>query len=235
MNLKINDVKIFLYIYFKGREVDATEAWTSFKVKICETSHKVTPMSLVKAEDAQTTGSENVSGNATEKDDLWMALYLCTIYRVSYIQYEDHRNVILGRLEDQLKTMIEDFGNFDIHRSEIYSKYKHFVNDSEYVKLIACCDMFYYKFKTAPEAILRLGTLSSRFKDCASLLTFRHLGEVMGYTDPDEILDWIFVKSLAEKVDRMMKGTEELDNQYSYLPYLSDLQLTTQSHLIQPQ
>ena len=76
------------------------------------------------------------------------------------------------------------------------------------------------------EWVLRFGTLTSRFKDCSNLLTASHIITNLGLTGPAVLGQWMYV---AKDFARLMKDEEEVDNEYSYMPYLSDFGISKRS------
>ncbi|CAN7977722.1 unnamed protein product, partial [Ixodes persulcatus] len=96
------------------------------------------------------------------------------------------------------------------------------------MSMIAAVDMFFYRFPTHPFATFQVGTMASWYKDCS---IFTSLGQTLP-TVPlpiEELYRWIFVREVAEEAYEMMRTTEELEKEFSYAAYLSDLKLVNKS------
>ncbi|CAN7995976.1 unnamed protein product, partial [Ixodes pacificus] len=71
-------------------------------------------------------------------------------------------------------------------------------------------------------------TMASRYKDCSA---FTALGQTLVTTGIpiEELHRWMLVRAVAEEAVERTRETEELEDEYSYSAYLSDLKLVTKS------
>nr|QED88193.1 nucleoprotein [Mavingoni virus] len=199
--------------------------WTSFGVVIGNKGQKLSPLDLlqVKVEQDPTIEGKRVE-EASERDDIWVMLILTTIYRLSLSSNASHRATLIEKLNNQVKGMKKNPPVF----SDNLSLYNAFATNPDYVKLTAAIDMYFAKFKNSEWSVLRFGSVSTKFKDCASLLSMSHMCDIAG-VKMEEFLDWVFVSSLGEEILRMMEPGNELDQPDSYMPYMMAMGLSRKS------
>lgn len=89
--------------------------------------------------------------------------------------------------------------------------------------------MYFNKFPLHPLANLRIGTTGSRFRDCAALISYGYLADLLGMTKNTDVMDWVFLEHVGNDIDRIMTSEDELLDNYSYFPYHVDLGLVTKS------
>ncbi|CAG4949537.1 unnamed protein product [Parnassius apollo] len=89
--------------------------------------------------------------------------------------------------------------------------------------------MFFTKFPTHPYACMRIGTTGSRHRDCAALISYGYLLNLLGMTNTTDVMDWVFIEQVGNDIDRMMKEEEELMETHSYFPYHVDMSLVLKS------
>lgn len=99
------------------------------------------------------------------------------------------------------------------------------LNDRGFLKMVAGIDMFLHWFKDNESAILRMGSLESRFRDCAGLLSYGYAQSILNI-DAGDLMDWIFVKSMGDELVKMSTEGQESGNKESYFP---DLGLVSKS------
>lgn len=107
----------------------------------------------------------------------------------------------------------------------MYSSWGH---DKGFLKMVAALDMFLYKFKSHEDSILRMGSLVSRFKDCTALLSFGYAMSILNI-EAGALMDWVFIKTMADEILRLSKSGQESGSSNSYFPYQSDLGLISKS------
>ncbi|CAN8016386.1 unnamed protein product [Ixodes persulcatus] len=94
--------------------------------------------------------------------------------------------------------------------------------------MVAAIDMFLYRFPTNQYATVRVGTMASRYKDCSVFTSL--CSTVSAVSIPvEELYRWIYVREVAKEAFEMLQDSEEMDDEYSYAAYLSDLKLVTKS------
>lgn len=137
----------------------------------------------------------------------------------------DYRKQITERVNVQLRAIKGTASEI----TEIVDMYKGWVNDKGFNTLVAVYDMFFNRFPNHPLANLRIGTTGSRFRDCAALISYGYLIDLLGMTQTTDVMDWVFLEHIGNDIDRMMTSEDELDMVYSYFPYHVDLGLVTKS------
>lgn len=94
--------------------------------------------------------------------------------------------------------------------------------------IVACIDMFLYKFPTSQWAPVRFGSICTRHRDCSGLMAMNHFKNLLGVS-LDSALEWIFVQRVAEEIELMLTPGQELDKPDSYMPYMMDMGLSKSS------
>ncbi len=158
------------------------------------------------------------------EDDRWMTLYLLFIYRYSRATNASYQAGLIDKLRLQIASVTLHPPAFNPPKGT----YKAWLNNKNFTKIVAAFDMFFCKFPNNDMSFLRFGTITSRFRDCASLLSLNHLRETAGI-EGDQLFAWMFVGTLADEAEILMKEAQELDNPESYTPYLMDLGLSLKS------
>lgn len=212
------------------------EDWVSFGCIIGQKGNGVGPWSIltinrgdphIPTETAWVNAQQNqVIGDIDPGSwsELALALFIACIYRLARVTNDDYRDVLIKRMEDQLN--VEGGKGMSFHGAAgIYSSWQ---NDRSYVKMIAALDMFLYKFRTNGSAILRMGTLGSRYRDCAGLISMGYMTKILN-EDSANIMDWIFIKTMGEEMMPVSKEGQESGAPTSYFPYQADLGLVVRS------
>lgn len=88
--------------------------------------------------------------------------------------------------------------------------------------------MYMVKLPRHPFAEIRIGTITSRFRDCSAVMDLAFLGEILN-ADCYEVASWIWSKNLGDDFKRIQHQGEEADKPDSYTPYLTDLGLSPKS------
>lgn len=88
--------------------------------------------------------------------------------------------------------------------------------------------MFFFRFPNHKFATVRVGTIASRYKDCSAFMALGQTLVTIGISIK-KLHRWMLVRAMAKEAVEMMRETEELENEYSYSTYLSDLRLVTKS------
>ncbi|XP_039951514.1 uncharacterized protein LOC120768828 [Bactrocera tryoni] len=200
--------------------------WESYGVVIGE-DRKITPLDLVKIEEVETTFSSTiVSVNATEDEDRWIMTLITGVYRVEWATDETYKRNLMNTITNMAKSHGMPGTHFP---NLVCSNNRGWVSSSEHRKLMALIDMFFFRYDQNEWAFLRTGTIGSRFKDCAALLTYNYASSLIGLTNQGDLLLWIFDSTLAEEAVRLFEEGEEYGLQYSYFPYQVDFGLCTRS------
>ncbi|UAX43316.1 nucleoprotein [Bangoran virus] len=224
-NLEISYVLRFLHD--EGAKIEATldDDWDSFGINIGQKNSKVTPWDIAEIVHDQTkTPDASIDQTSTEEDVKWMLMYILFVYRYSRAQLPSYKAALFERFKIQISTYL----NSKTTLVSPHSSYASWLSNKNYCKMVACFDMFFTRFPQHLDSALRFGTITSRFRDCASLTSLEHFRETVGFKG-DEMFGWIFVGSLEEECFMLMKPGQELDNPFSYTPYLMDLGLSLRS------
>ncbi|VVD05705.1 unnamed protein product [Leptidea sinapis] len=67
-----------------------------------------------------------------------------------------------------------------------------------------------------------MGSLGSRFRDCAGLLSVGYAMTILNI-DAGSLMDWVFVPAMGEEILRLAKDNEESGEIFSYFPIIGDL------------
>lgn len=154
------------------------------------------------------------------KDYPWMAGYALCIYRLVRASVGTYRSELAKKVTTQLRAISS--GSPEV--SDIVDIYSGWPNDRGYNTLVAIYDMYFNKFPLHLYANLRIGTTGSRFRDCAAILSYGYLLELLGMTETTDVMDWVFIEHIGNNID-MMTSDDELTDAYSYFPYQVDLGL----------
>ncbi|AAK60421.1 nucleocapsid protein [Sprivivirus cyprinus] len=225
-NCKIQHVNAYLYAVLKGERELLEADWDSFGHKIGIQGEKIGPFNLVRVEDIPDGLPDGkLNAEVSAEDDAWLPLFLLGLYRVGRASETTYRTLLMESLIKQCKAIKSDWV------SPVTATHKYFDvwgNDGNYLKIVACVDMFYNHFKKSIKATFRWGTIVSRFKDCAALATLGHVVKITGLTI-EEVFTWVLQTEVAEELVKMMKPGQEIDNSASYMPYLIDMGISAKS------
>ncbi|AJR28481.1 nucleoprotein [Landjia virus] len=215
------------YLYLVGAKVTETleSDWESFNIKIGSRGESVGIFSTLNVtEDRSVKIDGSSSPDVDEKQDCWMVLYLLFVYRYTRATNATYQALLI----DKLKVQIAAVYTGDINVPSPKATFKSWLNNKNYLKIVAAYDMFLCKFPNNEYAYWRFGTIVSRFRDCASLLSLNHMRETAGIPGKD-LFGWMYMPVLREESISMMKPGEELDKSDSYAPYMMDFGLTLKS------
>nr|QDM55297.1 nucleoprotein [Bovine ephemeral fever virus]QOU09200.1 nucleoprotein [Bovine ephemeral fever virus] len=218
---------VIRYLYLVGERItEKLEGdWISFGVNIGRRNQEINVWNFYEViiEDDQTIDGRRAN-NVDENDDVWLTLALLAYYRLGRSANQNHRNNLLIKLNAQIKGYRKDAPNI-IDDVAVHGSW---VTNSEFCKIAAGFDMFMNRFKNNKYAHVRFGTVASRYKDAAGLMALGHACDVTGLTI-EEILDWIFVSNVGEDVVKIMEEGNEIDEPYSYMPYMMDMGISNKS------
>lgn len=233
-NLTIDTAKKYLHLYGTRMQGLLDVNWRTFNLDIGIAAANITPWDIVTIrEDGDFVPTENIGvqgaaaaprmGNPNEALN-WsyraLAMYILCIYRLTKISNEEYRDNLIKRLETQISA--EGGKGMTFHGAT--GIYGGWANDRGFLKMVAAYDMFLHYFRDHEESILRLGTLGSRYRDCAGMLTYGYAMKILNIGS-DELMDWIFVQTMAIEMARISTAGQESGNKFSYFPYQSDLGL----------
>ncbi|ADB88758.1 nucleocapsid [Durham virus] len=226
-SLDINLGKLYLYLVLKDITQNLDADWTSFNVQIGSLGTSMSPWGIVTVN--QDPNQCRIDGSskdtsAKKEDDQWMCMYLLAIYRVGKATNKTYQTMLI----DQLNRMLASVSKNAVPMVQAMAALDSWPNDTNFCKMVACVDMFFNKFKNHEWAVLRFGTISSRFRDCAALTSMAHYQQLLGI-NLGKALEWIFVSRVTEEVELILTPNQELDKPDSYMPYLIDLGISKNS------
>lgn len=223
-SLSLPAVKRYLYQAFVEHPSILPNNWTTFGVEIGVAGGRVTIGDILLYEVCNDVITPVTIPNITADDDLWICIYLCGIYRIMNISNDQYRLNVGSNINQQLSANRAPSGV----TTGGYSVYRHFMADPDYLKLIAAIDMYLHKFKKHKFSPVRVGTITSRYKDCASLLDVSHLKTMTGM-NCGAIGRWIWVSQLFKEMERLSLAGQEIDQADSYMPYMMEFALADKS------
>lgn len=223
--INLDVAKSFLYHYGQTIQSTLDDDWTSYGITIGLKGDQITPLSLIQAEPKSTPIDVGTTDIVSPDDDPWMAGYVLAIYRLIRATIGEYKSQIASRVSTQLKALNGKAQEI----SDIVDMYKGWSTDRGYNVLIAAFDMYFHRFPLHPLSNLRIGTTGSRFRDCAALISYGYLMNLLGLPKSTDVMDWVFLEQIGNDIDRMMTSDDDLLDQYSYFPYHVDLGLVTKS------
>ncbi|AAX47596.1 nucleocapsid protein [Tupaia virus] len=226
-SVDIELAKHYLILVLEQITEDNSDDWTSFGVQILSRTERGRPLCMVNIQlddKDKTFDSQVKDSTATVEDDLWMTTYLLAIYRIGRATNKNYQTQLIDELNKLLATFPGDY----VPMVQALQAFDSWPNDPNYCKLVACVDMFFSRFKKSKWAILRFGTISSRYRDCAALTALNHFSRLLG-VDLVDALEWSFVGRVSDEIEQMLKPDQELDKVDSYTPYMIDLGISKAS------
>ncbi|WAD86929.1 nucleoprotein [Tupavirus incomtus] len=226
--LDLEVCKAYLLAVLTDQTEELQQDWVSFGVEIGKKGHKVGPFCMVtrQAEGSpKVYDSQEKNNTVTAADDIWMVMHLLAFYRIGRgTTIGSYRNLLITKVNAMIMAINPDAIPINATAQAIET----WQNDSGYCKIVACVDMFYSYFKKSPWAVIRVGTIPSRYKDCAALTSMSHFARLLGQ-DLAKCLEWSFVGRVSDEIEALLKPGQELDNPYSYTPYMMDLGISRTS------
>ncbi|APG78679.1 putative nucleoprotein [Hubei lepidoptera virus 2] len=231
--LSVSTAKAFLYEYGKTVTDKLTERWDSFGCLIGDPNQEITPWDIVTVKeegDGVTTeaGLSTADLNAPNGPGQWtnkaLALYILCIYRLLRVTDDTYSEELQQRMMNQLKPLGGEHMSFH----GVRGFYQSWLSDLGFTKMVAAYDMFLHYFKHHEHGLLRIGTLSSRHKDCAALLSIGYLEHILNI-EAAELMDWIFLPAMGIEMTKLTKEGQESGKPSSYFPYQADLGLVIRS------
>ncbi|UAU42839.1 nucleoprotein [Boteke virus] len=218
-DLSCDGAKVYLFEFYERITETCEENWVSFGRMIGEKDKDVSPFSpvdVIRKGEYKSTASEPT----TENDYEWLAIYLLIQYRIVRAANQEYKTKIAAAGDRVLKSLCNDAYQIEVS----WGTTEQWINDLNYCKIIACIDMFFYKFKKNDHAICRIATITSRYRDGAALLSLNHLRNLCN-GDLSLGLMWIFNPSVALELEQIAREGQEIDNNFSLTPYIIDLQI----------
>uniref|UniRef100_A0AAN0N739 Nucleoprotein n=1 Tax=Lobos virus TaxID=3139875 RepID=A0AAN0N739_9VIRU len=226
---RVEHAVLLLHHFGKTLKGKLTETWTSFGVEIGQAGEEITPWDLIDIvfSDTEPPAPSAYAGAVTSEVGLFgFILFLYRALSVRDRGTAQYRTSIHAKLAQLLSAAPFSVAKADF--SSAGTAYVAWASDAAYLAMVAAIDMFLYRFPGDTHATVRIGTMPSRYKDCA---VFTSLGQILSLTGM-EVLDlfrWMFLEGVADEASSLMGVGEEMDQEYSYSAYLSDLKLVPKS------
>lgn len=225
-------VEVAVYLmYTVGLDIKEklTEDWSSHGIPIAKKGDEICPWDLLtvtlKPEGALPGKSEGV---APRKLETLMAI-VTIIHRIIVAEdrgTDHYRSEVVSKCANLLSQ--PPYSCADANLPGTGGLYNHWKASRSYLTAIAALDMFFTEFPMSKHAKLRMGTIPSRYKDCAIINSISQL-EVASNMKVDELFCWCFLEILVRDVIRISMGGQELGEKRSYTPYMSDMGLSKRS------
>ena len=222
--LKVDSIIVYVTKLLDSKPDRAAEIWTSFgrqlcgKDLICQFSNLFTPVPIGKLPQLTSQG-------CGPKDDKWMLIFVLAIYWLKSASNPSYQEIIQKSIDDRLKAAQAPAGYTS---QTILSNYMHFPSDRSYINLLALVDMYLAKFPHNEHSEARVGTIITRFKDCAVLTDMAYLMKLVGLKMVG-IARWLWTSELADDFMTIIKAGEEIDKVDSYMPYFMEMNLANKS------
>ncbi|APG78711.1 putative nucleoprotein [Hubei dimarhabdovirus virus 3] len=217
----------FLHLSMMTYQVELTAtlptAWTSFSIPLTDGSLNTSPLHLYTATAVGTPTLVESTVPATEK-----AIKALVMVVVGFIRYSlmienlgDYRRNFNTRLTEMVKSIDPDFPA-DVSSYSGIRGMNNFFPDLGLVA--AALDMYTVRVPQSEWRIFNMGTLVLRNMSAAALVAVTYMREIMNSTESNHYYhSWIWVQSAADEYAKMMRSGQEINNLYSYAPYLMTL------------
>ncbi|ASY03265.1 nucleoprotein [Norway mononegavirus 1] len=219
------------FMYQAGKKIKGrvSETWTSHGVTIAEKDAEICPWDLLEV--TTTPGGAvpgKTSGTEPRNEDALLGI-IVMLHRLIVVQ-ERGTDAYKTEVQDKCATLLAQppYNCKDTRLAGAGQTYHHWRASRPYLTMIAALDMFFTEFPLVKHSKLRMGTIPSRYKDCAIINTIHQL-EVVADMTADKLFCWCFLDVLVRDIIRISKPGQELGNKRSYTPYMSDMGLSKRS------
>ena len=228
----INRHHLYAYLCYVGKRMNNTSEneWKSFGQIICPANGSISVKDIFHVENIQNVSvnqvavGENISVN--EDDDVWIVLSLFIIWNLDRMGNKPG-SWIANQADAKLSEIVPRRFNINVYK--FWGVHANWGRDPVLSKLVAGFDMYLNYFNQDKMAIVRFATEVSRFKDCLVLKDIDFVRGKLGLENNDQFFEWMIVEPLKREASRVNKPGEELDDPYSYSPYISDILQVRQS------
>uniref|UniRef100_A0AB38Z2K3 Nucleoprotein n=1 Tax=Corixo rhabdovirus 1 TaxID=3078402 RepID=A0AB38Z2K3_9RHAB len=217
----------FLWKVLSGLSFTLKEEWTSYGIKIGDKDANVNGSALLEVD---STRSETKLAIPETRYRWEFTAILCTfIFRLENVDNEDHRNTLQQRVANLTGQYVEASTiNVAGKISEAQANWAAFPLNAEYSKLCAALDMFIHASNVPEYQFLRYGTVATRYKDCSAFRTLGHILDLTGF-GIENLCGWMWTRTAADDLGRIIMNHEELSQQTSYFPYQSSMKIVSKS------
>lgn len=166
------------------------------------------------------------ASDPSASSDKWMVLWILGLYRLERASDPASREQLVKTITDQIK--IAGYSESCGFNQALINN-ANWVNSSDYRKIVACIDWFFFIHERHPWANIRVATIGSRYRDCAALTSLLHATRILGLKDIADFIDWTSNYTISVEMSAMLCQEEEDGIINSYFPYKFDFGLVTRS------
>ncbi|ACU65439.1 nucleocapsid protein [Drosophila obscura sigmavirus 10A] len=241
-SLNVEWVKTFLYRYFESVKEECADDWSSYGNKFRtteQTKRYVSPWNLIEVKidpgifpDSPTEGNPVIADRESLRK---LVIAVTGIHRLNKTSNAEYRTLLGNRLSAFAAVKRNDgddsstnFFNFGIATTT----YATWNQDVGFCRMIAALDMFFYKYKHHPDAIIRWGTIVSRDKDLGALLALEDLRANTASDTITNVLSWVWLSEISSEFIRLSANETDQKEallEHSYFHYQSEMRLVNSS------
>lgn len=118
--MSLDECILHLELAIANRPETLTENWTSFGRSIGAEGEPLTLTSLYERVSSDAPMAILIGGHVTERDDLWLLIFIVSIYRVCNTDRGDYRQSLCNGINARLRSL---GGPANIDISVVYVKY----------------------------------------------------------------------------------------------------------------
>lgn len=203
-----------------------SDGWESYKQVIAIAGSKVSISCLFEViYDRDPSGRIRTATNAIDKPTAHaLTIALLSALRYCAAQNADHK----ADLMHKFKTRISQYQTKKVDPTTILPHGAHWQLNPEFRKIVAGLDMILYRFRSHEFVDCRVATLFSRYAQCNALQSLSYLWEMLGW-EKDTLIMYVWIKSVANDIRRLIKPDEEHNGSKTYLPYCVHKSIVSQS------
>lgn len=204
----------------KWKKVEISTEWISHRLTIstvggCAVTDLYTAQELTVDNDISV---ETLEGQHCTNDNfyLYWACAASRIHASESSKAEEYKSNILTKITTRGGDEI--FAGSKIPQMAM-GRWNATVNDPNYLILISMIDMYLNRHPSHECAALRVATIPTRLHGFSTYQDLRHLTELLS-VKLDMALRFIYSDKIGKEVDQLIKTGEEVEDRFSYTPYL---------------
>ncbi|AJR28448.1 nucleoprotein [Marco virus] len=224
-DIDIKYVNAYLHRVLSEVKSENKDRWHSFGLEIRAAGEDATPFDMYDVIINEDNPKAGITGvNVEAEVDKKLVLQLLFVYRYHNTPNSTHLATIESKFNDQLNAI--DGPRFEYRCPD--AKTKLWMQDPNFLKIVAGVDMFLCKFPSHNWAFLRFATIVSRFKDFAALTALDHLWGLLGIEGNEGML-WCWTPELGKEARRLLRPNQEISKPDSYTPYITTMGISLKS------
>lgn len=226
--LSVDYVVSYLFEVLKNIKEKSIVDITSYQLELAKTNDEINPFFSVSINPTAepTADAEESSSEPTAADDKWMTLWILSLYRLERASDPAYREQLIKNLTDHIK-LAGYTSSCGFHQALIHNS--NWVNNSDFRKVVACVDWFFFINDRHQWSSIRMATIGSRYRDCAALTSLSHITKILGLKDIADFIDWTSNYTISLEMSSMLCQEEEDGVINSYFPYQVDFGLVSRS------